>query len=81
MKSKSGTVFVMLVVAMFVIVLMSMLATHMAGWSAWALLGVAGVAVLLIFSGIITMDVNIQLLLGLIGSITVIIAAIIKLVR
>jgi len=81
LKSKSGTVAVGLAVAIILIVLMSVLATHMAGWSAWALLGAAGVVAVLIFLGVITAQTHFAVLFGVIGAATVVLAAIIKLVR
>ena len=81
LKSKSGTVAVWLAVAVIAIVLMSMLATHMAGWSAWALLGAAGIVAVLIFLGVITAQTHFAVLFGVIGAATVVLAAIIKLVR
>jgi hypothetical protein len=71
----------MLAVAIISIVLMSMLATHMAGWGAWALLGASGVVVAIIFLGYITAQVHFSVLFGVIGAVTVILAIIIKLIK
>jgi len=60
---------------------MSMLATHMAGWTAWALLGAAGVVAALIFLGVITAQAHFAVMFGVIGTLTVVLAAIIKPVR
>lgn len=81
LKSKSGTVAVWLVVLVIAIVLMSILATHMAGWSAWAILCVAGVVAVLILLGFVTAQTHFAVIFGVIGAATVILAAIIKLVR
>lgn len=81
LNSRSGTVALWLAVAIIAIVLMSMLATHLAGWSAWALLGVAAIVAVLIFLGVITAQTHFAVLFGVIGVATVILAAIIKLVR
>lgn len=80
-KSKRGTVAVMLVVAIISIVLLSMLATHMAGWGAWALIGAAAVVTALIFLGVITAQIHFVWIFGSIGAATVILAVIIKLIR
>lgn len=81
LRSKAGFVAVWLAVAVIAIFLMSMLATHLAGWSAWALLGAAAVIAVLIFLGCITAQVHFALLFGTIGAITIALAVIMKLVR
>jgi len=54
LKSKSGTIIVQFVVAIITVVLMAMLAKHMAGSNTHELLGIAGIVTASIFFDIIT---------------------------
>jgi len=77
-KSGFGTVAVWLAVAVVAIALLCMVATHLAGWSAWALIGVSAAIAVVIFLGLISGQAHFAMLFGTIGALIVIIAAIMK---
>jgi len=77
-KSGFGTVAVWLAVAVVAIALLCMLATHLAGWSAWALIGISAIITVAIFLGLITGQAHFSMLFGTIGALIVVIALVLK---
>jgi len=67
-----------LAVAVVAIALLCMVATHLAGWSAWALIGVSAAIAVVIFLGLISGQTHFALLFGTIGALIVAIAIVMK---